>query len=133
MPSRKSTGQPKPSPAPTAEPDDDERGGVCADCGGPLQLVRPGKWQCPDAPHGAPTEILDVPPDLAALFERHLGPARQQVPRQPDEFTALDLCRARGISDGRANAVLKQLMAEGRVTRRPGPGNSYYYRFAERP
>lgn len=76
------------------------------------------------------TEVLDVPADLLALFDKHLGPLPE--PRRPDEFTAPELARARHITLTRATVVLRELLDAGRVTRRHGiPSNNYWYRFVE--
>lgn len=76
------------------------------------------------------TEVLEVPPDILALFDKHLGPLPE--PRRPDEFTAPEMARARHITLTRATVVLRELLDAGRVTRRRGiPSNNYWYRFVE--
>lgn len=76
--------------------------------------------------HGAPQE-LDVPPDLAAMFDAHLGPVAD--PRRPGEFSVSEFRLARRLSDGQAHVQLQRLIAAGRVARRPGPRNTHWYRF----
>lgn len=122
MPSRRNLSQP--------EIDAEEIGGTCAECGGPLQLVRPGKWQCPRAPHAQPAaEVLPVSPELAALFRAH-GFDREAMRRRPGEFTANEYAAYMGKSTSAAGNELLDMYRSGRLTRRLS-SRQYYYSFVD--